>query len=139
MLDKTGFPPPALVLDITESIIMINPDHASEVLHGIRDLGVKIALDDFGTGYSSLSNLKKFPIDILKIDRSFLQSVPEDVENTALTSAIIALGEKLNLLVVAEGVENEAQKLFLEAQNCPQSQGFLFHIPLEPEEITKLL
>lgn len=102
-LTQTGLPPGRLELEVTESMIMQDPQRAVQTLRELKDMGVMLAIDDFGTGYSSLSNLKHFPIDSLKIDRSFVEGLPDDSDNAAITEAIIAMARKLRLSVVGEG------------------------------------
>ncbi len=114
-----------LVLELTESAIMEDPDQAAEMLLAIKDLGMRISIDDFGTGYSSLSALKRFAIDELKIDRSFVMGLPQDTESVAIVRAMIALAQGLGLEVVAEGVETEEQLAFLKRHGCHRYQGFL--------------
>ena len=122
-LAESGLAPGALVLEITESVMMHDTDLAVERLRGLKNLGVRIALDDFGTGYSSLSYLSRFPIDVLKMDRSFLQSGKAD---SGLAAAIVSLGETLDLQVVAEGIEMPEQLASLLNLGCELGQGFLF-------------
>lgn len=129
-LAASGLTPSYLELEITESMIMQGTDHAAQMLQRFRDMGTHVSIDDFGTGYSSLSYLKHFPIDTLKIDRSFVQDLPQDADNAAITRAIIAMAHSLKLLVVAEGVETAPQLEFLRAQGCDQIQGFLFSKPV---------
>jgi diguanylate cyclase (GGDEF)-like protein/PAS domain S-box-containing protein len=125
-LESSGFPPESLVLEITESVMLADTDLAVRRLHQLKELGVRLAMDDFGTGYSSLSYLGKFPVDILKMDRSFLASR----NNDSLAAAIIALGENLTLEVVAEGVEQPEQALWLQDVGCELGQGFHFARPM---------
>ncbi len=138
-LAQSGLQPSYLELEITESMIMQNPARAVEILQGFREMGMITSIDDFGTGYSSLSYLKRFPLDALKVDRSFVQDVPDDVDDAVITQAIIALAHSLGLKVVAEGVENEAQLAFLRKQGCEQVQGYIFSKPLPADEFAQLL
>jgi EAL domain-containing protein (putative c-di-GMP-specific phosphodiesterase class I) len=100
---------------------------------------VRLAIDDFGTGYSSLAHLKRFPIDTLKVDRSFIREIPSDPEDRAITEAIIAMGKTLSLTVVAEGVETPEQQAFLSERSCDEMQGFYFSVPVAPEDFASLL
>ncbi|KQX01515.1 signaling protein [Massilia sp. Root418] len=124
VLADTGLPPHLLELEITESTLMENAQDTLKALHRLRGLGVRLSIDDFGTGYSSLSYLKRFPVDIIKIDRSFVRDVPMDADDVAIVTAIIALAHSLRLEVVAEGVETEAQLNFLKGRNCDLMQGY---------------
>lgn len=138
-LKDSGMAPNLLELEITESMIMSNPKKMRDVLVKIKNMGVRLAIDDFGTGYSSLSQLKHFPIDTLKIDRSFIRNVPVNSEDKAITHAIIAMGETLGFVVVAEGVETIEQMDYLKGQACDEMQGFYFSKPIVPEEFALLL
>lgn len=138
-LAYSGMQPIYLELEITESMIMQNPERAISVLQGFREMGMHTSIDDFGTGYSSLGYLKRFPLDALKIDRSFVRDVPGDQDDVAITKAIIGLAHSLGLKVVAEGVETEAQLDFLRRQRCEQIQGFIYSKPLPAEEFAMLL
>jgi len=129
-LAQTGFPAENLELEITESMVMRNAEDAIKVLQALRDTGVRIAIDDFGTGYSSLAYLKRFPIDCVKIDRSFIRDLPEDRDDASITRSIIAMAHNMELEVVAEGVETVPQLDFLHAHGCDEIQGFLFSKPL---------
>jgi diguanylate cyclase (GGDEF)-like protein/PAS domain S-box-containing protein len=139
VLRETGMTPNLLELEITESMIMHNVDLAAEKAAAIKQLGVRLAVDDFGTGYSSLSQLKRFPIDTLKIDRSFVRDIPENADDRAITETIISLGKALNVTVVAEGVETAEQFEFLLAKACDEMQGFLFSKPCHPDALVELL
>ncbi|MTV36480.1 EAL domain-containing protein [Duganella radicis] len=124
VLADTGLPPHLLELEITESTLMENAQDTLAALHRLRELGVRLSIDDFGTGYSSLSYLKRFPVDIIKIDRSFVQDLPQDSDDAAIVSAIIALAHSLRLEVVAEGVETDQQLAFLSSRSCDLMQGY---------------
>jgi EAL domain-containing protein (putative c-di-GMP-specific phosphodiesterase class I) len=139
VLEATGVAPEFLELEITESMIMNNVDQAIRVLTAIKALGVRLAIDDFGTGYSSLAQLKRFPIDTLKVDRSFIRDIPRDAEDKAITAAIIAIGKTLGVTVVAEGVETVEQRAFLNEHACDEMQGFYFSKPTHPHMFAKLL
>ncbi len=128
-----------LELEITESTVMHNAPHAIELLGKLKELGIRIAIDDFGTGYSSLSYLKRFPIDSLKIDRSFVADVPHDTGNTAITRAILAMAHSLGLKVIGEGVETSEQQKFLRENGCEEMQGYYFSPPVGLTEATALL
>jgi len=138
-LRDTGLAPGDLELEITESSIMDNLATAATVLAELERLGIRIAVDDFGTGYSSLSYLKSFPIHCLKIDRSFINDIPGDDNDTVIVRTIIALAGNLGLTVVAEGVETDAQLAYLRANHCDQAQGYLFSRPLPSDECVKLM
>ena len=128
-----------LELELTESLFMEDVNATSKTLHRLKDLGVSLAVDDFGTGYSSLSYLKRYPIDKIKIDRSFIRDVPVDADDVAITRAIISLGNSLGLKVVGEGVETPSQRQFLEENHCDQIQGFLISRPLDPQSMLSWL
>ena len=138
-LATSGLTPEYLELEITESMIMQNVEHAIEVLHDVRDMGANVSIDDFGTGYSSLGYLKRFPIDTLKVDRSFVQDVADDADDAAITKAVIALAHSLNLKVVAEGVETHEQFTFLRQQGCDMIQGYIYSKPLPAEQLEHVL
>lgn len=139
VLSETGVDPHWLGLEITESVIMDNPEISIAVLEELRALGFQLSLDDFGTGYSSLSYLKRLPIDKLKIDRSFINYISSDVDDEAMVSAIIVMAHQLDIDVVAEGVETDEQLEFLRDHNCDEFQGYLFSRPLPPENLTAML
>ena len=139
VLAETGMQPGLLELEITESMMMSDTRHTHQMLAGLKALGVHIALDDFGVAYSSLSHLKRFPIDIIKIDRSFISGIPDSTIDEAIIMAIITLSHELNISVVAEGVENAAQLQFLRRRQCNEIQGYLFSAPLDVNEFTALL
>ncbi|HET7607673.1 MAG TPA: EAL domain-containing protein [Gammaproteobacteria bacterium] len=139
VLEETGMDPSLLELEVTESSIMQNAGRAAEILTAIKRLGVRLAIDDFGTGYSSLSHLKRFPIDTLKVDRSFIREVPNDAEDKAIAEAIIAMGKTLSLTVVAEGVETPQQQAFLSEKLCDEMQGYYFSTPVAAQDFAELL
>jgi len=139
MLKETMCQPQWLEMEVTESQVMKNPEQTILKLHEISQLGIKISIDDFGTGYSSLSYLKRFPIDTLKIDRSFVKDIPGDEEDVAIVKAVIALARSLNLDVIAEGVETQEQKVFLVKNGCKKIQGYLYAKPMPADEIEKML
>ena len=139
VLKETNLDPRWLELELTESSIMKDPEEAIEKLHELKLMGIKVAVDDFGTGYSSLNYLKRFPIDTLKIDRSFVSDVCKDPHDTAIVRAIIDLGHALDLTVIAEGVETKEQLQYLSALECDVVQGFLFSKALSPKAFEELL
>lgn len=134
ILRDTGMDPKRLELEITESTAMQNADYTNVMLREFKDMGIHIAMDDFGTGYSSLSYLKKFPIDTLKIDQSFVRDITHDANDAAIANTIIVLAHSLKLQVVAEGVETPEQEAFLRARDCDVAQGFLFSRPLPADQ-----
>ncbi|MBN1664540.1 MAG: PAS domain S-box protein [Deltaproteobacteria bacterium] len=138
-LKDSGMSPNLLELEITESMVMHNPIRMIGVISKIKNLGVRLALDDFGTGYSSLAQIKHFPIDTLKVDRSFVRNIPDDEEDRAIIEAIIAMGKTLSLTIVAEGVETQAQNNFLKYHSCDEMQGFYFSKPIMPDQFADLL
>jgi diguanylate cyclase (GGDEF)-like protein/PAS domain S-box-containing protein len=139
IVDETGVDPRLLEFEITESMVMRQTERAMMLLTQLKAMGIRLAIDDFGTGYSSFAFLRKFPIDTLKIDRSFIKDIPEDPEDGALTTAMIAMGKALNLRVVAEGVEQKSQLVFLKEHACDEVQGFYFSVPVPPERLAELL
>ncbi len=139
VLRETGMGPGLLELEVTETTIMHNAERAVQVLTAIKRLGVRLAIDDFGTGYSSLAHLKRFPIDTLKVDRSFIREVPAAAEDRAITEAIIAMGKTLSLTVVAEGVETPEQQAFLSERMCDEMQGYYFSTPVAAQDFADLL
>ncbi|HVL77354.1 MAG TPA: EAL domain-containing protein [Noviherbaspirillum sp.] len=139
ILRDTGMSPQLLELEITEGMMINNPAHAARLLGGIRQLGVRLAIDDFGTGYSSLGQLKNYPIDTLKIDRSFIRDIAVSAQDRAITEAIIAMGKSLGLSVVAEGVETPEQERFLRERGCDEMQGFHFAHPMPGAQLEAFL
>ena len=138
-LEGSGMNPELLELELTESMVMQNPERAAKLLAAIKRLGVRIAIDDFGVGYSSLAQIKRFPIDTLKVDRSFIRDLAENAEDRAITEAIIAMGKTLSLTVVAEGVETQEQQAFLSEHACDEMQGYYFSKPIAQDEFGNLL
>jgi diguanylate cyclase (GGDEF)-like protein len=138
-LADTGLAPNLLELEITESTLMEHAQDTLQALHRLRQLGVRLSIDDFGTGYSSLSYLKRFPVDIIKIDRSFVRDVPQDADDAAIVTGIVALAHSLRLEVVAEGVETEAQLNFLRSQNCDLLQGYFLSPAIPADEFAQLV
>jgi EAL domain-containing protein (putative c-di-GMP-specific phosphodiesterase class I) len=138
-LKRSGMPPQLLELEITESMVMQNVERAVRVLEAIKGLGITLAIDDFGTGYSSMSLVKKFPIDVIKIDRSFVREITSDTEDKAIVDAIIALGRALDLTIVAEGVETAEQEALLRAHKCDEVQGYLISKPVPADEFAAFL
>ncbi|MBT6119042.1 MAG: EAL domain-containing protein [Rhodospirillaceae bacterium] len=139
ILNDAELPADRLALEMTESMLMEDTEGASAVLASFRDMGLHVAIDDFGTGYSSLSYLKRFPLDTLKIDKSFVRDVTTDPDDAAIATAVIGLAHNLRLGVIAEGVETEAQLDFLRTHGCDVMQGFLYSPPLPPGDFEKLL
>jgi EAL domain-containing protein (putative c-di-GMP-specific phosphodiesterase class I) len=138
-LAHAGVEPGDLIVELTESAIMDGGPENNVVLNELKEIGVGLSIDDFGTGYSSLSHLKRFPLDEIKIDRTFLADVTSDRDNAGITIAIIRMGHSLGLRVVAEGVETAEQLAFVRAQDCDEAQGFLFGRPMLAEEFGALL
>jgi len=139
IIKESGVNPACLELELTESLLMMNPIKTEQILNSFCDLGIGLSIDDFGTGYSSLSYLRRFPLDTLKIDRSFVRDITTDVNDAALISAIIAMAKSLQLTVIAEGVETDDQLEFLRKLDCEMAQGFLFHKPLSKFEAGGLI
>ncbi|MEV6304383.1 EAL domain-containing protein [Actinoplanes sp. NPDC051861] len=138
-LTDSGIDPERVVLEITESLLMTDVDATVETLHALRGLGVRIAIDDFGTGYSSLSYLRRFPIDILKIDKAFIDGITVSQDDATLVEAVVGLGKALRLQTVAEGIEEEGQHEMLSDLGCTYGQGYLFAKPGTAEEITEFV
>jgi EAL domain-containing protein (putative c-di-GMP-specific phosphodiesterase class I) len=138
VLRQTGLAPEWLELELTESVLLQKADATIATLRSLKEMGVHLAIDDFGTGYSSLSYLKRFPIDSLKIDQSFIREVTTNPEDAAITTSIILMGRSLHLRVVAEGVESHSQLAFLKVLECDEAQGYLFSRPVPADEVSKL-
>lgn len=128
-----------IIFEITESVIITNIDMALERLNRLKKYGIRLALDDFGTGYSSLVHLVKLPIDIIKIDRSFIRSIPYNSEETSITRNILTMAHDLNYRVVAEGIETNAQLEYLQQNSCEGGQGFLLCVPLPSEQVSQVI
>jgi EAL domain-containing protein (putative c-di-GMP-specific phosphodiesterase class I) len=138
ILSETGLAARRLELEITETFLMQDPLRTGMVLDELKAMGVRLALDDFGTGYSSLSFLKRFPIDTLKIDHSFVRDLATDSEDASIVSAVVDMGRNLHMQVVAEGVETFEQCTFLKRHQCPEAQGFYFGKPMLPRAVARL-
>ena len=139
ILEETGLAPEYLELEITESMIMQNPEEAVRMMQGLKNMGLMLSIDDFGTGYSSLSMLKHFPIHHLKIDRSFIEGIPHDSDDVAIAEVILAMAKRMGLKVIAEGVEHPAQIEFLRAQACDYAQGYILGRPMTAEAMDAYL
>jgi len=139
VLSETGLAPQYLELELTESLLLSNADTMFSVLQDLRAMGLKLAIDDFGTGYSSLSYLRQFPVGKLKIDRSFIRDILVNPDDAAIATAIIGMAKSLNLKVIAEGVEDEAQMSFLRARQCDEIQGYYFSKPLAVDKVADKL
>ncbi|OAI07525.1 EAL domain-containing protein [Methylomonas methanica] len=138
VLEETGLNPSSLELEITESAVMQDPERTLSILQQLQELGIRLSIDDFGTGYSSLTYLRRFPVHSVKIDRSFVQDIPNDEGSMTLVRAIIALAHELKLDVTAEGVETEAQLAFLKTQQCDLLQGYLYSRPVTAAQLEKM-
>jgi EAL domain-containing protein (putative c-di-GMP-specific phosphodiesterase class I) len=134
VLKDTGFAPSLLELEVTENILLEDNEAALDTFHRIRDLGVSIAFDDFGTGYASLAYLKKFPLDRLKIDKSFVRDIREDSDDAAIVGTTINLSRLLGLSVIAEGIEDRATADLLKSMGCQEGQGYYFGPPMPAAE-----
>jgi EAL domain-containing protein (putative c-di-GMP-specific phosphodiesterase class I) len=138
-LRDSGLPPDSLVLEMTESILLDDSETVLDILRQLKELGARLAIDDFGTGYSSLSYLHRFPVDILKIDRSFVERLSHSSDNAELARTVVRLGQSLQLQTVAEGVEDSTQFLTLRRMGCDVGQGYYFGRPMEVADIERLL
>ena len=139
LLGREKCSPECIEIEITETGMLRDPDGVGKILRALRELGLRVAIDDFGTGYSSLSHLKKFPIDTLKIDKTFVSDILHDREDAAIVSAVIAMARALDLEVIAEGVETEAQRALLAGQGCDAYQGYLFSAAIPINEFDAML
>jgi EAL domain-containing protein (putative c-di-GMP-specific phosphodiesterase class I) len=138
-LDETGVCPNNLEIEITEGVLVSHSEQASNALRAIKDIGVKISLDDFGSGYSSLNYLKRFAINVLKIDRSFVMDIGKQSDSEVIVQAVIGLAKNLNLEVTAEGIETGSQLEFLKESGCHEGQGFYFSKPIASNRLEKML
>jgi EAL domain-containing protein (putative c-di-GMP-specific phosphodiesterase class I) len=136
---ETGMDPRWIEFEVTESVMLPDPQQAVKLLRNLKAMGVRLTIDDFGTGYSSLAYLKRLPIDCVKIDASFIRGIPVDASDVAITETILAMAGSLGLKVVAEGVETLDQVRFLERRGCDEMQGYYFSKPLPAEELTAYL
>ena len=139
VLKDTNLNPDYLELELTETVLMQHAESSDSVLAGLKSIGVRLAVDDFGTGYSSLSYLKRFPIDFLKIDQSFMRDIASRTDDAPIITAVITMARSLRHRVVGEGVETEEQTVFLQTHGCDEAQGFYFSQPLVAEDLAKLL
>ena len=139
ILNETGLDPRSLELELTESVLMKRAESTVSILQTLRERGVKVAVDDFGTGYSSLSYLRKFPLDALKIDQSFVRQISTAGDDTTIVAAVIGMARSLKLRVVAEGVETLEELEFLRAHQCDEAQGYYFSRPVLPQQFARLL
>ena len=139
ILEETGLEPQYLEIELTESVVMTDVDKAIEIMNDLKDIGIELALDDFGTGYSSLAYLKQFPLDVLKIDRSFINDITHDDDAAAIVASIVSLAHNLKLHVIAEGIETREQLLHMRHYRCEMMQGYFFSKPLPASEFEDLL
>ena len=139
LLNRYGVDPALIELEITETALIGSDPSIGENVQALKELGVTLALDDFGTGFSSLSHLSRFPIDVIKIDQSFVAAIESDTQSRAIVAAILAMAHRLSLAVVAEGVETDAQEQFLREQECDVFQGYRFGHPVDVDAFTELL
>jgi EAL domain-containing protein (putative c-di-GMP-specific phosphodiesterase class I) len=139
ILSETGMDPRNLELELTESVLMMRTESTAKILRILRESGVRVAVDDFGTGYSSLSYLRKFPVDALKIDQSFVRQISTVGDGTTIVKAVIGMARSLELQVIAEGVETQREVTFLRACQCDEAQGYFFSPPVPPLLFANLL
>jgi EAL domain-containing protein (putative c-di-GMP-specific phosphodiesterase class I) len=139
ILEESKLDPGSLVLEITESMLMGDAEQNVDVLRSLKDLGVGIAVDDFGTGYSNLAYLKRFPVDWLKVDKSFVDGLGENPEDTAIVEAVVSLARAMGMQTVAEGIESTGQADLLRVLGCEMGQGYYFSEPLPAHEANALL
>jgi EAL domain-containing protein (putative c-di-GMP-specific phosphodiesterase class I) len=137
-LSEVGLDPRKLEVEVTETVAVLDVEHTAKVLHQLKDLGVRISIDDFGTGYSSLSYLRQFPVDTIKLDRSFVRDITAPHEG-AIVSSVISMAHSMSMKVMAEGVENETQMNFLKAHHCDRLQGFFYSVPLSTTSLARFI
>jgi EAL domain-containing protein (putative c-di-GMP-specific phosphodiesterase class I) len=138
-LEDAGLEPDGLELEVTESLLAKDVEGSVRTLNALREIGVQLSIDDFGTGYSSMSQLKHFPVDRLKIDRSFVKGVTSDPDDGAITMAVLSMAKSMNLAVVAEGVETQAQYEFFRERRCEQIQGYYLSRPIPAAELSSFV
>ena len=138
-LKETGLAPSSLEIELTESVLMKRAEFTATILQALRQSGIRVAVDDFGTGYSSLSYLRSFPVDVLKIDQSFVRQIRSGGDDRSIVTAVIGMARSLNLRVVAEGVETLEETEFLQAHRCDEAQGYFFSRPVPAEQFAELL
>jgi EAL domain-containing protein (putative c-di-GMP-specific phosphodiesterase class I) len=139
ILQGCGLAPKHLELELTESAIMRDADKTIAMMHALKEIGTTLSLDDFGTGYSSLSQLKRLPLDKLKIDQSFVRGLPHDPDDLAISSAIVAMGRALKQTVIAEGVETQGQREVLQSLRCDEIQGYLVARPMPSSDFARFM
>jgi len=139
VLSDTGLRPQYLVLELTERVLMEHAESTALLLEELKTMGVHLAVDDFGTGYSSLSYLRQFPIDVLKIDQSFIKKITSNLDDSTIIAAIIAMGRNLHHIVIAEGIETQEQVAYLQSQHCEEGQGYLLSPPVGATQFGHLL
>jgi EAL domain-containing protein (putative c-di-GMP-specific phosphodiesterase class I) len=139
VIEDSGLHPESLELEITESLLMKDAEGAIHILQELKRLGVLLAIDDFGTGYSSLSYLKRFPIDRLKVDQTFVREITTNIEDAAITKAVIAMANTMDIRVIAEGVETEEQLCYLTEKRCHEIQGYYLSRPVPAHEVSSFV
>jgi EAL domain-containing protein (putative c-di-GMP-specific phosphodiesterase class I) len=139
ILSETGLEARYLELELTEGVLMENAKSSAAVLDELKAMGIHLAVDDFGTGYSSLSYLRQFPIDVLKIDQSFIRQITSNLDDSTIIAAIISMGKSLKHVVVAEGIETDQQRAYLQSHHCEEGQGYLFSRPVAASQLADLL
>ena len=138
ILQETGLEPRFLEIELTESVLMRNVEASTTILQALKDIGVRLAIDDFGTGYSSLSYLRRFPVDVLKIDQSFVRDISDNANDGVIVSAVIGMAAGLKQKVIAEGIETQEQLAYLKIHQCDEGQGNLFSAPAPPNDFARI-